>query len=100
MEVFDVAVVGAGSAGCALAGRLAARTDWRIALVEAGPDYGLRAGGSWPADLVDARGRVHGLANVFVADASVVPRIPRANTNFTCMVIGARAADLLTHARD
>ena len=35
MEVFDVAVVGAGSAGCALA----ARTDWRIALVEAGPDY-------------------------------------------------------------
>lgn len=46
-------------------------------------------------DVVDASGRVHGLANVFVADASVMPRIPRANTNFTCFVIGARAADLL-----
>jgi choline dehydrogenase-like flavoprotein len=40
MEIFDIAVIGAGSAGCALAGRLAARTDLRIVLVEAGPDYG------------------------------------------------------------
>ena len=54
METFDLAIVGAGSAGCALAGRLAARTDLRIALVEAGPDYGPRGDGAWPADLVDA----------------------------------------------
>jgi hypothetical protein len=33
------------------------------------------------------------------ADAPVVPQIPRASTNFTCSVIGAWAADLLTHAR-
>jgi choline dehydrogenase-like flavoprotein len=46
-------------------------------------------------DVVDARGRIHGLANVFVADASIIPRIPRANTNLTCFVIGARVADLL-----
>jgi choline dehydrogenase len=46
-------------------------------------------------DVVDPRGRVHGLANVFVADASVVPRIPRANVNLTCYVIGTRVADLL-----
>jgi choline dehydrogenase-like flavoprotein len=46
-------------------------------------------------DVVDARGRVHGLANVFVADASVMPRIPRVNINLTCYVIGFRAADLL-----
>ena len=53
--------------------------------------------GSRPAsgDVVNARGKVHGLANVFVADASIIPRIPRANTNLTCYVIGARAADLL-----
>lgn len=53
--------------------------------------------GTTPAagDVVDVRGRVHGLANVFVADASVIPRIPRANTNFTCFVIGARAADFV-----
>jgi choline dehydrogenase len=49
-------------------------------------------------DVVDAQGRVHGLTNVFVADASIVPRIPRANTNFTCFVIGTRMADLLADA--
>jgi choline dehydrogenase len=55
METYDIAVIGAGSAGCALAARLAAvRTDLRIALVEAGPDYGSQASGSWPQDLVDA----------------------------------------------
>jgi choline dehydrogenase len=55
-NVFDIAIIGAGSSGCALAGRLAARTDFRIALIEAGPGYGPRASGSWPADLVDAHG--------------------------------------------
>jgi choline dehydrogenase len=54
MEVYDIAVIGAGSAGCVLAARLAAQTDLRIALVEAGPDYGSLASGSWPQDLVDA----------------------------------------------
>ena len=46
-------------------------------------------------DVVDARGRLHGLANVYIADASIVPRIPRANTNLTCSVVGARVADFL-----
>lgn len=54
MAGFDVAIIGGGSAGCALAGRLAARTDLRIALVEAGPDYGPRSGGGWPSELLDA----------------------------------------------
>jgi choline dehydrogenase len=54
-ELYDVAIVGAGSAGCALAGRLAARTDLRIVVVEAGPDYGPQSSGKWPDDLVDAR---------------------------------------------
>jgi choline dehydrogenase len=51
---FDVAVVGAGSAGCALVSRLAARTDLQIALIEAGPDYGHFRNGSWPRALIDA----------------------------------------------
>src|SRR5688572_21379578 len=51
---FDVAIVGAGSAGCALAGRLAARSDLRIALIEAGPDYGPLRRGSWPQALIDS----------------------------------------------
>jgi choline dehydrogenase len=49
-------------------------------------------------DVVDAGCRVHGLDNVFIADASIIPQIPRANTNFTCFVIGVRAAEFLTHA--
>jgi choline dehydrogenase-like flavoprotein len=39
----DVVVVGGGSSGCVVAGRLAAETDAEVVLVEAGPDYGQRA---------------------------------------------------------
>lgn len=54
MESYDVAVVGAGSSGCALAGRLAARSELRVCLLEAGPDYGPLADGRWPAEVLDA----------------------------------------------
>jgi choline dehydrogenase len=54
LSSFDVAIIGAGSAGCALASRLAIRTSLRIALIEAGPDYGPQGSGSWPRDLLDA----------------------------------------------
>lgn len=54
MKGYDIVVVGAGASGCALAARLATRTDLRIAIIEAGPDYGPREGGAWPADVVDA----------------------------------------------
>lgn len=40
MEEFDVIVVGAGSTGGALAGRLTALTDKRVLVLEAGPVYG------------------------------------------------------------
>ena len=55
-QVFDLAIIGGGSAGClALAGRVASTTKLQVALVEAGPDYGARTSGGWPADLVDGR---------------------------------------------
>jgi hypothetical protein len=54
---FDVIVVGAGSAGCALVGRLCQATDLRVCLVEAGPDYGRVDGGQWPVELLDVRRR-------------------------------------------
>lgn len=47
-------MIGGGSSGCALAGRLAA-AGRDVLLLEAGPDYGPLAGGRWPADLFDAR---------------------------------------------
>ncbi len=52
--------------------------------------------GSDPATSVtDERGRVHGLDGVLVADASLMPRIPRANTNIPAIVIGERVAEFL-----
>jgi choline dehydrogenase len=47
-----------------------------------------------PLAVCDATGRVHGLRNVLVADASLIPRIPRANTNLPAVMIGERIARL------
>ena len=48
--------------------------------------------------VVDPTGRVHGTGNVYVADASIIPQIPRANTNLTCMLIGLKVADAVVQA--
>jgi len=50
----DVVVVGGGTAGAAVAGLVAERSDARVVLLEAGPDYGPRDSGRWPKDLLDA----------------------------------------------
>ena len=44
------------------------------------------------AAVVDSRGRIHGLDNAYVADASIMPVIPRANTNLPALVVGERIA--------
>ena len=46
-----------------------------------------------PTAVVDAGLRVHGLDNLYVADASIMPVITHANTNVTSLMIGERAAD-------
>lgn len=51
MFEYDVAVIGAGSAGAAAAARLLDLTNESVILVDAGPDYGPRDAGLWPADL-------------------------------------------------
>ena len=48
-----------------------------------------------PMAVVDQFGRVHGLENLRVADASIMPDCIRANTNATAMVIGERVADFI-----
>ena len=50
----DTIVVGAGTAGAVVAGRLAAGSSERTLLPEAGPDYGPAGSGRWPHDLLDA----------------------------------------------
>jgi choline dehydrogenase len=49
----DVVVLGGGTAGCVVAGRLAAESEADVVVLEAGPDYGPRDSGRWPADLLD-----------------------------------------------
>ena len=54
--------------------------------------------GRGPAEgaVVDSEGRVFGIAGLRVADASIMPTLIRANTNFTSMVIGERIAEWMT----
>jgi choline dehydrogenase-like flavoprotein len=48
-----------------------------------------------PTAVVDPRGKVHGLEGLYVADCSIMPVIPRANTNFPAVMVGERIAALL-----
>jgi choline dehydrogenase len=48
-----------------------------------------------PMAVVDAKGRVHGLQGLRVADAAIMPNIPRANTNLSAIMIGERVADFM-----
>ncbi len=43
---------------------------------------------------------VHGVAGLWVADASVIPQIPAGNINATCIMIGEKAADLIREHAD
>jgi len=46
--------------------------------------------------VVDRFGAVHGVANLTIADASVMPTIPAANTNLTVIVIAERIASAIS----
>lgn len=49
--------------------------------------------------VVDARLRVHGIAGLRIADASVMPALPRGNPNLSCMMIGEKCADMIKEDR-
>ncbi len=55
-----------------------------------------------PADnsmaVVDNKLRVHGMDNLWVADASIMPTVAHANTNLTAIMIGERAADFVAES--
>jgi choline dehydrogenase-like flavoprotein len=48
-----------------------------------------------PMSVVDEHGSVHGCEGLTVADASIMPTIPRAPTQLTCMLIGEKIAAAL-----
>jgi choline dehydrogenase len=47
------------------------------------------------AYFVDSTLRVHGVEALRIADASIAPAIPNANTHATVVMIGEKAADLV-----
>src|SRR5436309_16005290 len=53
-DAYDVIVAGGGTAGAVVAGRLV-EAGLRVAVLEAGPDYGAHAVGDWPEAILDAR---------------------------------------------
>ena len=48
-----------------------------------------------PMSVVDQHGKVHGIENLRVADASIMPDCVRANTNVTVMAIGEKISDFI-----
>jgi choline dehydrogenase len=112
----DLEIFAAGLRAAREIGRAAALDPWRGEEVLPGPDVhddaSLRAylrrnlqtyshpGGTCrigtDADaVVDTELRVHGISGLRVADASVMPSPPSANTNATVYAIAERAADLI-----
>ncbi|TDD90610.1 choline dehydrogenase [Saccharopolyspora karakumensis] len=57
---------------------------------------GTCAMGTGPNAVVDPELRVHGIENLRVADASIMPRITRGNTNAPTIMVGEKASDLIT----
>lgn len=51
--------------------------------------------GSDPEAVVDNSGAIHGLTGAYVADCSIMPVVPRANTNIPAVVVGERIASFL-----
>ena len=51
-----------------------------------------------PSDgaVVDSEGRVYGVDGLRVVDGSIMPTLIRANTNFTCMMMGERIAEWMS----
>jgi len=48
-----------------------------------------------PMAVVDQRLRVHGMSNLWIGDASIMPTVTHANTNLTAILIGERLSDFI-----
>jgi choline dehydrogenase len=55
--------------------------------------------GTAEGSVVDPQLKVHGVEGLRVADASVMPRVPRGNTNAPTIMVGEKCADLIKESR-
>ena len=51
--------------------------------------------GSDDRAVVDSQLRLHGIAGIRVADASIMPRVVSGNTHAACVMIGEKAAEMI-----
>jgi choline dehydrogenase len=114
-QIFDYIVVGAGSAGCVAASRLAAEHGFRvlpgaatisdddlIEYMKRSTESNYHPVGTCRMGRVDDSStvvgpdlRVKGVEGVRVLDASMMPRIISANTNATAMAVADKGVDLM-----
>ena len=69
--------------------------DIRASLERTAQPYYHNVGTCKIGDVVDAQLKVIGLEGLRVADASIIPNVPNANTNPAALLVGYRAADLI-----
>ncbi len=62
--------------------------------------YGHMVGTCPMGPVLDAQGRVHGIAGLRVGDGSAMPSIPAGNTYLGCVMVAERIADFITADED
>ena len=50
-----------------------------------------------PLSVVNQYGKVHGIEGLRIADASILPNCPRANTNVPTMMIGEKISEFIAN---
>jgi choline dehydrogenase-like flavoprotein len=73
-------------------GNLGTHPDGRTILL----DWALPGAGPGGGAMADARGQVHGIEHLHVADASIMPAIPAASTSLPAIMIAERVATWIT----
>ena len=56
-------------------------------------------GSAADTNVVDARLKVHGIAGLRIADASIFQSLPSGNTNAAAIMVGEKASDIVLEAQ-